>query len=84
MRNSKKLDNNWLWSYYRENGGKLQDPQEFLQNFYYVKTPVTINGRVLAYNSDNRDLSNFLSDMDRKFELQILLDVNGEFVKVVK
>ena len=37
MRNSQRLDNNWLWQYYLENGGKIKNKEEFLDNFYYEK-----------------------------------------------
>jgi hypothetical protein len=36
MRNKQELDNRFLWSYYKEQGGKLQNPNEFLQLFYQV------------------------------------------------
>ena len=28
MRNSQRLDNNWLWQYYLENGGKIKNKEE--------------------------------------------------------
>ena len=36
MRNKQELDNRFLWSSYKEQGGKLQNPNEFLQLFYQV------------------------------------------------
>ena len=29
MRNSQRLDNNWLWQYYLENGGKIKIKKSF-------------------------------------------------------
>ena len=36
MRNKQELDNRFLWNYYKEQGGKMQNPNEFLQLFYQV------------------------------------------------
>lgn len=84
MRNSQRLDNNWLWQYYLENGGKIKNKEEFLDNFYYEKIPVQMNGINLGYQKIERDLTNFFSDMDRKLDVRTLWDVNNNFIKVVE
>lgn len=83
MRNVEKLDNNFLWNYYREQGGKLTDPQEFLNRFYYTEQIINFNGQQIVQKI-NRDLNSFFEDMDRKFQLQTLWDVDGKFIKVVE
>jgi hypothetical protein len=84
MRNSQKIDNNWLWKYYKQEGGKLNNPQEFLQHFYTETTPVMVNGMYFGEETKNRDLSEFFNDMDRKFKLNTLWDKEGKFIKVVE
>ncbi len=84
MRNSQKIDNNWLWKYYKQEGGKLNNPQEFLQHFYTETAPVMVNGMYFGEETKNRDLSEFFNDMDRKFKLNILCDKEGKFMKVVE
>ena len=84
MRNSQKLDNNWLWSYYKQEGGKLDNPQEFLEHFYTETTPIMVNGMFFGKQKQNRDLSEFFNDMDKKFGLTTLWDKEGNFIKVVE
>jgi hypothetical protein len=84
MRNSQKLDNTWLWEYYKEQGGKLTNMNEFLENFYIVQSPIEVHGHIVGYQRGNRDLSNFFEDMDNKFELTNLFDKEGNFIKVVE
>lgn len=83
MRNSQKLNNNWLWEYYKQNGGKLNDPQQFIDLFYYEIQTVEMGGQIFEQRT-NRDLSNFFPCMDIKFKLQILCDKEGKFIKVVE
>lgn len=72
MRNKQKLNNNWLWGYYKNNGGKINNPQEFLDNFYYDQRPIVVNGMKVGFEKTNRDLSSFFIDMDKKFKLTTL------------
>ncbi len=83
MRNKQELDNNWLWSYYKEQGGKLNDPQEFINHFYFEIERIDFNGQIFEQKT-RRDLSKFFEDMDRKFNIQTLWDEEGEFIKVVE
>lgn len=84
MRNSQKLDNSWLWEYYREQGGKIKDVNEFLGHFYFIQEPISFNGEVIGYQKTQRDLSSFFESMDKKFELTNLFDKEGNFLKVVE
>ncbi len=83
MRNSQKLDNKWLWEYYKQEGGKITDPSEFIENFYIVQEPIILHGVTVGYQRGNRDLSSFFAEMDRKFELTNLFDKDGNFLKVI-
>ena len=60
MRNSQRLDNNWLWQYYLENGGKIKNKEEFLDNFYYEKIPVQMNGINFGYQKNRKRFKQFL------------------------
>ena len=84
MRNSQELDDNWLWWYYKQEGGKLNNSQEFLENFYTKKEPIIFNGIFFGEQRVDRDLSNFFNDMDRKFGLTTLWSAEGNFLKVVE
>jgi hypothetical protein len=84
MRNAQKLDNDWLWKEYKENGGTINDPNEFLNSFYFEETPIIVNGQKVGVQKANKDLSNFFNDMDRKFGLNTLWDKEGNFIKVVE
>jgi hypothetical protein len=83
MRNSKTLNNKWLFEYYKSEGGYLNSMEEFLEVFYYEHTPIVVNGHNFGMQKSNRDLGNFLEDMDKKFGLQTIWDKEGNFVKVV-
>lgn len=82
MRNSQKLDNNWLWSLYREQGGKITNSNEFLAHFYFIQSPISFNGEVIGYEKTQRDLSGFFTEMDGKFGLQTLWSAENKFIKV--
>jgi len=84
MRNKQELNNNWLWKYYKENGGIINNPQEFINYFYFEEIPIIVNGFNVGTQKTNRDLSNFFADMDRKFELTTLWDKEGKFIRVVE
>lgn len=83
MRNSQQLDDNFIFKYYLENGGKVKNKEQFLDIFYFNSTPLEVNGQILGYQKTNRDLSTFWEDMDRKFGLQTLWSKDGNFIKVV-
>lgn len=83
MRNAQKLDNQWLWEYYKQEGGKLNNPQEFIKHFYNIVETINVGGEIFEQKM-KRDLSSFFSDMDRKFELQTLWNSDGSFIKVVE
>lgn len=84
MRNSQKLDNKWLWEYYKQEGGKITNPNEFIEHFYIVQEEIKLHGQTVGYQRAERDLGNFFSGMDKKFGLQTLWSKEGDFVKVVQ
>ncbi len=84
MRNTQTIDDDFIFEYYLENGGKIKNREKFLDCFYYINTSIIINGRALGHTKSERDLSYFFEDMDRKYELQTLWDINGNFLKVVE
>lgn len=84
VRNSQKLDNQWLWEYYKQEGGKITDPNEFIENFYIVQKPIVLHGVIVGYQRADRDLGNFFNDIDKKFGLTTLWGKNGDFIKVVE
>lgn len=84
MRNSQKFDNKWLWEYYKQEGGKMSDPNQFIENFYIVQEPIILHGMTVGHQRAERDLGNFFEDIDKKFSLHTLWDKNGKFIKVVQ
>jgi hypothetical protein len=84
MRNTQELDDNFLWQYYKSEGGKINNPEEFLDLFYYETTPIVVNGRNFGHQKTNRDLSNFFHCMDKVFNLTTLWDIDGTFLKVIE
>lgn len=84
VRNSQKLDNNWLWEYYKQEGGKITDPNEFIETFYITQEPMILHGMTVGHQRAERDLGNFFNDMDKKFGLTTLFDKEGNFIKVIE
>lgn len=84
MRNSQKLDNKWLWEYYKEQGGKITSPNEFIEQFYIIQSPIQVNGITVGYQRTERDLGNFFNDMDKKFGVHTLWSKEGNFIKIVE
>lgn len=83
MRNKQELNNNWLWQYYKMNGGVINNPQEFIDYFYNDEVPIKIKGKVIGYEKVPRDLSQFFHCMDKVFNLTTLWGVDNNFIKVV-
>ena len=84
MRNKQELNNNWLWQYYKINGGAINNPQEFIDYFYNEEIPIKIKNRVIGYEKVPRDLSQFFHCMDKVFGLTTLWSGKGEFIKVIE
>lgn len=49
MRNSKTINNRWFWEFYKENGGMLDDWNQFSMLFFR-----SINIDEVLYNLDKR------------------------------
>lgn len=84
IRNSQKLDNNWLWEYYKSEGGKMTDVNQFIEYFYITQEEIKLHGHTVGYQRTNRDLGNFFSDMDKKFRLTTLWGKDNNFIRVVE
>lgn len=83
MRNTQKLNNGWLWAYYKSKGGLLQDQEEFINNFYFIQEPIMFGGELVGYQRTHRDLSNFFEDMDITFGIISLWGKDDNFIKVI-
>ena len=84
IRNSQKLDNTWLWDFYKEQGGKMTDINEFIEYFYIIQQPIQMHGITVGHQRANRDLSSFFSEMDKKMGLTTLWDKDNNFIKVIE
>lgn len=83
MRNSQKLDNQWLFNYYKKKGGEISNVEQFLDIFYYESVPIMVNGLSFGVQKHNRDLGNFFEDMDKQLNLTTLWNKDGNFLKVL-
>lgn len=83
MRNEGKYDINFFYKYYISQGGKMTDPQQFTQNFLnkLVQHPM-MHGMMI--NEGERDKEAIKAHLDNVFELTILTDKQGKFIKVVE
>lgn len=82
MRNAGKVDANWFYKYFLENGGKAT-PQDFYDNFFYHIEKITVPGGFMEHRID-RDIRPIIEHLDKKFELTLLFDKQGEFIKIVE
>lgn len=81
MRNSSKWDLKWFYKYFLENGGNLSQ-YDFYDNFQFEVEKIKVAGGYVE-NRRERDLQPIIAHLDRKFELTMLFDKSGEFIKVV-
>jgi hypothetical protein len=86
MRNSGKYELDFFFNYYISKGGIINDPNEFTETFLYaheiIPTPPgfpEMKRRVVEV-----DRQAILNHMDSVFELQILIDRNNNFIKIVE
>ena len=82
MRNSGKWNLQWFYKYFLENGGKLSQ-HDFYENFQYEREKIRVAGGFIE-NRQERDLQPIIAHLDKKFELTMLFNNNGEFIKVVE
>lgn len=64
IRNTRQYDVNWFYKYFRENGGKNVDINQFAQAINFV------------------NIENMLDFLDHKFNLTVVYNSNGEFIRV--
>jgi hypothetical protein len=82
MRNAGNIDVNWFYRYFMEEGGKAT-PQDFFDNFYYRIEKVPVPGGFVEHREE-RDLRPILTHLDKKFDLTLLFDKTGQFLKIVE
>lgn len=82
MRNSGNLDINWFYKYYTQEKGKI-DPQVFFDNFEYEIQKIQVPGGYIE-NRVPRNKEHIIEHLDKKFELTLLFNKEGAFVKVVE
>lgn len=81
MRNSNRYDMNWFYSYFKDKGGKAT-PEEFELAFRMKKVTHNFAGQKID-TMENRDIKEILEELDRKFEVAILTDKTGKFIKAL-
>lgn len=64
IRNTRQYDVNWFYKYFRENGGRNVDINQFAQAINFV------------------NIENMLDFLDHKFNLTVVYNSNGEFIRV--
>ena len=64
IRNTRQYDVNWFCKYFRENGGRNVDINQFAQAINFV------------------NIENMLDFLDHKFNLTVVYNSNGEFIRV--
>jgi hypothetical protein len=83
MRNKQELDNRFLWNYYKEQGGKMQNPNEFLNYLLYTEENIEMQGFVVGKKTVLRDFTPILNYLDKQFNLTVLYNKDGNFIKVI-
>ncbi len=86
MRNSGKYDLQFFFDYYLSEGGKETDPAEFTETFLYTHTihPTPPGFPTMKMRTGEIDRQAVLNHMDTVFELTILSDKEGQFIKVIE
>lgn len=82
MRNSGHIDIHWFYRYFTDQGGKAA-PGDFFDNLYYRIEKVPVPGGFVEHKEE-RDLRPILEHLDKKFELTLLFDKAGQFIKIVQ
>lgn len=83
MRNSKKIDNNFFWEYYKNKGGVITNPNKFFEIMYYENKEIQ-NGFFTSHEVVQRDLTPILSHLDKEFNFTVLYGEDGNFIKVIE
>lgn len=85
MRNEGKYDLQFFFNYYLSKGGKLRDPEQFVDNFLYeyVEQQVHPAAPPMRIRTGERDKQAILNHLDGVFEVNILTDSRGNFIKAI-
>lgn len=83
MRNSGKYNIPFFFKYYRDKGGYVTDINQFSEHFLYgaISHPMLTGAFVRQGEVDRNEV---LRHMDTIFNLTVLFNEVGEFVKVVE
>jgi hypothetical protein len=86
MRNSGKYELDFFFNYYLSKGGLVNDPNEFTETFLYthVHHPTPPGFPPIKMRDGEVDRESVLSFLDGVFELTILKNREGKFLKVVE
>lgn len=86
MRNAGKYELEFFYNYYISKGGMMTDPNEFTENFMFTHTiqPTPPGFPQMKIRSGEIDRQAVLIHMDSVFDLMILSDKDGNFIKVIQ
>lgn len=86
MRNSGKYELEFFYQYYLSKGGVMTDPNEFTEHFMFTHTlqPTPPGFPPMKIRTGEIDRQAVLNHMDGVFDLMILNDKDGNFLKVVQ
>lgn len=86
MRNSGKYELDFFFSYYLGKGGVVTDPNEFTETFLYTHThhPTPPGFPPIKIREGEVDRQSVLEHMDKVFELTVLSNKEGQFIKVIE
>ena len=80
MRNNGKVDEQLMFKYYIEKGGKLRDIKQFVDSFYHEYHKIDFMGQD-HYQKTQRDINKVIEKLDKEFEVITLWSTDGEFIK---
>ncbi len=86
MRNEGKFELNFFFNYYLSRGGKMTDPHEFTEHFMYTHTmqPTPPGFPQMKMRTGETDRSAIIDHMDGVFGLTVLMNKDGNLIKVVE
>ncbi len=86
MRNDERYELEFFYHYYLSKGGKVVDTNEFTEKFLFIHTeqPTPPGYPKIIMRTGEIDRQLVLNYLDGVFELTILNNKEGKFLKVVK
>lgn len=80
MRNKNQFNTEWFYKFWLNNGGKNISLNEFEQNFFYESVLNEFGDKV---GQVLKNISPLLENLDKKFNLTVLVNEKGQFIKIV-